>query len=268
MSLSASDLIVYGSTVMATGDAVANQGGAINTDIKIVFTDIAATDGLVARSSAAGDGDGAGALEVTVTGRNAGGSIVTDVFDINGTGRVVGDSATQFERILAAGVTTGSHTGTLTIERDDSPIYTDIGTMESGVNNIRRPFYNVSADVAGGSTRYFYEKIFLKNTHAVNSLLSAQIKESGEVDLGGSDVVYFQLEDAVDDTGVSSNRVTAPPTGELAGDGLIDDDDDKNVPGTDLAAGSAIGIWMELNLTAGASAQNGQWVMQATGSTT
>jgi hypothetical protein len=241
MSLSASDLIVYGSTVMATGDAVANQGGAINTDIKIVFTDIAATDGLVARSSAAGDGDGAGALEVTVTGRNAGGSIVTDVFDINGTGRVVGDSATQFERILA---------------------------MESGVNNIRRPFYNVSADVAGGSTRYFYEKIFLKNTHAVNSLLSAQIKESGEVDLGGSDVVYFQLEDAVDDTGVSSNRVTAPPTGELAGDGLIDDDDDKNVPGTDLAAGSAIGIWMELNLTAGASAQNGQWVMQATGSTT
>ena len=38
---------------------------------------------------------------------------------------------------------------------------TNIVQIEASVTEIRRPFYNVSADVVDGSDRAFYEKVFV-----------------------------------------------------------------------------------------------------------
>ena len=125
---------------------------------------------------------------------------------------------------------------------------------------VRRPFYNVSADVSGGSSRDFYEKLFVKNNNATNSLLAAIVQENA--DPGGN--ITFDLEDAVDDNNSTATRIDTAPTGMLGSF----DSNDKNVPGTDLAAASAIGVWIKLTLAAGTAAAKSTWTMRTTGSTT
>jgi hypothetical protein len=55
--------------------------------------------------------------------------------------------------------------------------------------------------------------------------------------------VTHALAAAVDDSGSVTNRKTAPA-------GLTFDDTDKAVPGTNLGAGAAIGVWLRLRLAA------------------
>ncbi len=252
MPIASTDIKFYGSTVMAELDATGSQGGAIATSIKMIFTDITATDKVTVISTAAGDTT----QTVTVTGRAASGAITSDVLSLNGTSRVVG--AVNFERILKV-VVNAAHTGTITVTRNNGPTYTTIATMESGILQIRRPFYNVSADVSSGSTRNFYEKIFIKNEHASLSLLSAVIKESA--DPTGN--ITFDLESTVNGTNTSTNRVTAPVSGMLGSF----DSTDKAVPTTDLAASSAIGVWLKLTLAAGASPAKSTWTARVDGVT-
>jgi hypothetical protein len=206
-------------------------------------------------------------LQVTVTGRNSGGSIVTDLFTVfNTLARNTGVSETQFERILRVIVSSGSHTGTITLEQDDDPTWTAIGTMESGVDNLYRPFYGVSS--AASNAKEYFEKVFVKNNSATNDLLSAVIKESGEV--GFSNKVTFDLASTGNDDGASSNNRLGPPpaTQLLSGTTGSWDDNDKNVVGTNLGQGSGQGIWLKLDLGAGDAADNGSYVIQIDGNTT
>jgi len=262
MAVTASDIMVYGSTVMPTGDDV-NPGGPINTAVKMTFTDMSQTTGLVMGSNGISD-----ALQVTVTGRNAGGSIVTDKFTIFNTLKAdnTGISNTQFERILRAVVTSGSHTGTITIAEDNFPTFTTLATMEVGVDNIFRPFYGVSSSAS--NAKDYFEKIFIKNNNGVNALLSASVVESGEV--GFSDKIFFDLSSTGNDDGYSSNnRLGPPPASQLLNSNTgIPNDTAKNVVGGDLMAGSGQGIWMRLSLGAGAVADKGSVVFQIDGSTT
>ena len=253
MPITSSDIKFNGSAVMAESDSTANQGGAIDTSIKMLFTDISTTDNVTIISSNAGDTT----QTVTIYGRTASGALTSEALSLNGTSRVVG--ATNFERIMKI-VVNAAHTGTITVTRDNGPTYTTIATLESGILSVRRPFYNVSADVATGSSRNFYEKIFIKNTHATLALLSAVVKELS--DLTGN--ITFDLEDAVNDTNTSSNRVTAPSAGGMLGSF---DNTDKSVPGTNLDAGSAIGVWLKLTLAAGTSPAKSTYTLRIDGST-
>ena len=75
--------------------------------------------------------------------------------------------------------------------------------------------------------------------------------------------VTFDLEDAVDDNNSTADRLDTVPTGMLGSF----DSNAKNIPGTDLASGSAIGVWVKLTLAAGASAAKSTYTLETTGST-
>ena len=275
MSVVASDIVIYGAANIQETDS-GTMGGAIATTVRYIFDDAtlandptaSAGDGtLKAVSSSASDIT----QVITVTGRNAGGSIVTDTFTLNGTTVVAGGSGTVFERILKAVITSGSaHVGSLTIS--DSTGGAGIGNtilvLGPTVTTIRRPFYNVSADVSGGSSRDFYEKVFVKNNNGTNALLNATFIETADPTTN----VTFALEDAVNDSNTSTNRVTAPTVGDLGAAGF--DSASKTLASqtdagtTDLAAGAAIGIWLKLTLAAGAAAAKSTYTLGVSGSTT
>lgn len=102
---------------------------------------------------------------------------------------------------------------------------------------VRRPFYNINSLQTGGGTRDYYEKIFAKNAHGSSALFNAVVKELTTV--GGR--LTFGVAASVNDTGTASNRITAPAA-------ITFNTSNKAVPGTDLAAGSRIGVWLKLSL--------------------
>ena len=75
MAILASELRYYGANTMQDTDS-GTQGGAINTAIKIEFTQMTGNSTLEAVSSAGGDTT----QTVTVTGRNAAGELITHRF--------------------------------------------------------------------------------------------------------------------------------------------------------------------------------------------
>ena len=148
MTVSSSDIVVYGSQNMAESDT-GTQGGGIDTAKRVVFTDLSANDTVKIVSTAGDTGT------VTITGRGATGSIVSETLTLNGTSSVAG--STTFQRILK--IVCASHSGIITIQ--DVSSSTNIVQIESAVTQIRRPFYNVSADTEDGSDRAYYEKVFV-----------------------------------------------------------------------------------------------------------
>lgn len=253
MSVSSSDIIIYGSANMRESDT-GTQGGAIDTTTRVVFDDATLANTLNTVVKVVSDNAGDTTQTVTIYGRNSTGSIVSEALSLNGTTVVTG--STTFERILKV-VVSASHSGTISCKKSDNTVFLTIAT---GILTVRRPFYSVSSDVVGGSTRYFYEKIFFKNTNGTNALLNAIIKESSDP----SGLIDFDLENAVNSTNTSTNRVTAPGSGMLGSF----DNTDKNVPGTDLAPSSSIGVWLRLTLAAGTAAAKTTYVPMITGSTT
>jgi len=253
MSIASTDIIIYGSANMPEADG-STTGGAIDTGVRLVFSDISANDTVEVLSSNVGDTT----QTVTVTGRNVAGSIVSDVLSLNGT--TVVNGVVSFERILKI-VINASHAGTITLRKASDNV--TIATIESGVLTIRRAFYNVAADASGGSTRTYYEKCFVKNTHGSLSLLNCTIVEGSDGTEGVGADVTFDLEDAVNDNNSSVSRTTAP-TGMLG----TFTDSSKTCPGNDLAAGSAIGVWLKLSLPAGTAAQNTTFTLTTNGSST
>jgi hypothetical protein len=251
MSVTASDIVFYGSANMPENSA-STSGGAIDLTTKVIFTDIAATDQVTVISSNAGDTT----QTVTVYGRDAAGTIVSEPLSLNGTTRVTGAQA--FERILKV-VVSASHAGTITVTRDNSATFTEIGTLETGVLVLRRLFYDSAADASGGSTRNFYEKIFIKNNNSTTTLSAATVKE--QTDPTGN--VTFDLEDATNDTNSVANRLSAP-SGMLGSF----DSSDKTVPGGDLASTESIGVWLKLTLAAGTAAAKSTYTIRLTGTTT
>ena len=258
-SVSSNDLIIYGSANMRETDS-SSQGGIVDTTTRIVFTDIVPSASVLKISSSA-SGDTSQTL--TITGRDSSGAIVTDALSLNGTSTVTGTKS--YERVLKI-VLSGTCAGTVTvIDSEGSP--NTVVAIEAGVTTIRRPFYNVSADATGGSPRNFYEKIFVKNTNATNALLSASIVEASDGTEAVSADVTFDLEVTGNGGNTSTNRETAPAGADMLGSPTFNDTS-KNMPGTDLGPGDAIGVWLKLNLPAGTAATNTTFTLRASGSTT
>lgn len=251
MSITSSELKFYGSANMPEDD-VSTSGGAIDTTVSVIFTDIAATDNVTVISDDVGD-----TMNITVTGRLATGVIDDDIIALNGTTRVSG--VKNFERILKI-VLASTATGTITVTRDNSPTYTSIATLDPGVLEARRLFYDSAAEASGGSSRDYYEKFFIKNTNSTLSLTNAVISEYADP---GANII-FDLEDAVNDTNSVSDRLDVAPSGMLG----TFTSADKTVPGTALAAGSSIGVWLKLTLAAGTAAAKNTYTVRITGQST
>lgn len=138
------------------------------------------------------------------------------------------------------------------------------------ITNIQRPFYNASADVAGGATRTYYEKVFAVNTNTSTALTGAAILK--EVDIAGG-TLDFALCTSLNDTATVANRQTAPSTGigsfsSGAAPQSANVPSPQNLPsGANPNAAGAQGIWWRLTLTAGQAPQNTSFTERASGST-
>lgn len=224
MSIQASDLKDYGSANMQETDS-GTQGGAIDLTTKIDFTDISAADTIDAVSSAGGD-----TMNLTITSRDNSGVIQSETLALNGLTPV--NFTQTCERVLKV-VLGSASAGTVTLTKNTGGA--TIITLEPGITTVRRPFYNAATPTVG--TKIYYEKFFIKNTHATLALTVAQVVEQANP----SGKITFGLEGSLNGSDSVTNRVTAPSE--------TLDTNTKNVSNSqNLSPGSAQGVWMALTL--------------------
>lgn len=242
MAIAASDLIAY-SAASRPSDDTSTVGGAIDPDVRIEFTDLAANDDVEIISSNAGD-----TMNATLIGRAADGTLKTETKALTGTTAVIFSTAGVLERVESV-ILASDPAGTVTVRR--SVAGATIATIPAGERGFTRLFVNAFSDPS--SSKDYYQKIFLKNNHATLALLSAVVSESADP----TGLITFALAASVDDSATTANRLTAP-SGTFNGTA-------KNVPGTDLAAGSAIGVWLKLSLAAGNAPIKSTYTVQLAG---
>jgi hypothetical protein len=143
--------------------------------------------------------------------------------------------------------------------------------LPNRITQVRRPFYNASADVAGGANRNYYEKVFAVNNNASTALTTASIIK--QVDPSGATALNIALCSALNDTGSVANRQTAPSSGITAfTSGAAPQS--IGVPGANLPPGAAPnaagaqGVWLNLTLNAGVAAAKTSLTLRTTGTTT
>lgn len=247
MSVAASDLVLYHAATQSDQDGVA-VGGAIDTLRRPDFTQLAANDTVEVVSSNAGDTT----QTVTVEGRNAAGSVVSQTVTLNGTTAVALSTLGTIERVLKCEMS-ATATGTVTLRRSDHT--TVVRTIPAGERGFSAPFRKGSSSTS--STVNYFAKLFWKNTNGTNSLLSATVSESADP----SNTITHGVATAVNDSGTTTNRQTAPA-------GVTIDGTAKTIPGTDLASGAAIGVWLQMSLAQNNAAIRSTYTSQLSGSTT
>jgi len=251
MAVSATDIVVYGSATMADDDVTTQIGGAIDTTVRLVFTDISPAGLIEVVSSNAGDTT----QTLTVYGRNSAGELISEAKTVNGLSVI--DFTTTFERLLKATLS-GAGAGTITLRKDGNA--GDLMVFEAGVTEIRRPFYNAVAEGSGGAQRTYYEKVFFKNNNGTSSLTNAVISEFADP----TTKVTFDLESSLngtDDNGGGNNRQVAPG-------GYTFDSAAKDVANSkNHSPSSAQGVWLKLTLDPGDLATNSYYTLRETGET-
>jgi hypothetical protein len=250
MAVSATDLVAYASAGRPTDDT-STSGGNISSapTLRVFFSnaDIAAADTVQILS------DGADTRTFTVIGRKADGTEATwGPFSLTGATPLT--STDQFERIQSVILSTTDASRTVTLRRTTGA--TTITTIPPLENGAVRMFRNAASDPS--VQKDFYELLYFKNNNGSSALLAPTISE---VAGGLATSCTFGVGGAKGNIASVANRVTAPG-------GITFNDTAKTVPGTDLAAGEFIGVWVKLTLAAGTAGQKGTYTLQIAGSTT
>lgn len=325
MSLTRSDLKIYGSAVMPDDDTPTDIGKAIATNRKPCFQDLAGT--FQALSSAGGDTT----QTVTVSYLDTNGVLQVEVKTLTGTTPVLytanadrllkaiksatstGDVALESQTATRTGTAQGGSFNSITLDAgasavdeffDDYIVRITAGTgsgqirqikgyvgatkvatvswpwattpdgtsqfrislgmffdrQPAEITEVRRIHYQASASAPGGGAKNYYDKCFYQNGSNGLALLTATIKKLSDP----SGFLSFGLEAIINGTGgngAGNNRQVAPS-------GVVFDSADKVVPGTNLFAGSTIGLWMKLALPDGGAAQKTTVTMSLTGQST
>jgi hypothetical protein len=254
-SIVAADLVPYNSANDLTNGGIdaATIGGAIDPLRRPVFTQMTANSTLEVVAA------GATTTNITVRGRNAAGSIVTQTVALNGTTAVALGSLGTVERILQVELAATVGSGTVTVRNSSAgTVWVTIPTGERGVSAIFRE----GSSSTGGTINY-YNKFFWKNTNGTNALLGASVSESADP----TGLITHALETTVGGSGTTTNRQTLPASGITAfGNAAITL---STATGTaDLASGSAIGVWLLLALATNNAAIRSTYTSQLAGSTT
>ncbi len=234
MAITSTDLVCYAAASMPDADTGTN-GGAIDTLRYVDFTQIAANDDIEVISSSASD-----TQNCTITARDASGSVVTETKALTGLTAAIFSTLGVVERVLTVELASVS-IGTVTVRR--SVAGTTLRALPAGKRGFMMLFRKAASDPS--LQKDFYAKVFWKNEHATLALLGATVKQNADPD---SRITHL-IAGAVNDTATTADRVTAPASGDTKDPDTFDDSD-KAVPGADLAAGAAIGVWLRLRLPA------------------
>lgn len=146
--------------------------------------------------------------------------------------------------------------------------------LPNPVKAITRIFATAQADIPGGSTRTFYEKVFALNTNTVTALTTAAIQVASETpSLPGSATLDLALTSALNDNQTAANRQTLPTN---QGGGALTfvaqpsfiavPPSPGSLPNGNSAA-VAEAMWFRLTLPAGTTVYQGAADVRATGST-
>jgi hypothetical protein len=228
------DLNLHASVNMPDADTGTN-GGAIDPLRRVDFTQLAANDDIEVVSSAAGD-----TQNCTIVGRNAAGQVVSETKALTGVTAAIFATLGVIERVLSVELASAA-VGTITVRR--SVAGATVRAIPVGERGFMALFRKAASDPA--VQKDYFTKAFWKNSHATLSLLGAQVKQAADPDAR----ITHLLAAAVNDSATAANRLTAPAAGDTQDPDTFDDAD-KGVPGTDLAAGAAIGVWFRLRLPA------------------
>ncbi len=244
MPIAASDLLLFGAASRPEDDT-STGGGAVDLLSRPEFTDFAAN------AVAAVISDGAATRTVTVSGRLATGVRDTEVLTLNGATEVVG--AKTWERILKVVASATSGTRIISLKQGSG------GTVRATIPLNETTAYRMFIDSASATGIVIrYEKGFWRNNHATLSLLSAQVTLTADP----AARVRIGLAGSVGDSVTITNRTTAPASITFSDDNVA-----LGVPGTNLAAVTNIGMWVELNLPANDPAQKNTFTTKLAGST-
>ena len=259
MSVSAGQLIFYASSGMPEDDSTVT-GGDINSGIRLQFDDLEASTTIVAYRTTNVDIN-----TLTVYGRNNAGSIVNEAITVSGTGLSLGGSTT-FSGIFKATLSHATGFGLITVSGSSQNVVAKIPINESG---FRLPFYAATADA--GSSKTFYEKVFVKNRSGSSTLNTANVIQIA--DTGVSSKITFGLENGkscpgpfllsgVGPTGLVANRLTVPSHVDSFGSGT------SGVwpSGTgNLEPTAYQGVWLKLSLDAGEGKLDSFYEINASG---
>lgn len=245
MSIVSSDLVFYAAASMPSDD-VSTSGGAIDTLRRLDFTQISSAEKIKFSSSNAGDTT----QTLTLTGRDSTGALVTETLSLTGTTNVI--SANTYERLLKAELS-ATCAGTVTVQGNTSS--TVFRAIPAGERGFMAIFRQLASDPA--SAKDFYCKGFWKNTNGTLTLTSASVAQNADP----SSVITHALDASVGASTSVANRLTSP--------GFTFDDTAKTVPGGGgLAAGAAIGVWLDLHLAINAAALKTSYTTELDGQTT
>lgn len=240
MSVAASDIVIYNAANMPDTDS-GTAGGAIDPLRRPDFTQLAANDTIEAVSSNAGDTT----QTLTVEGRDAQGRVVSETKTLNGTTPISFSVLATVERVFK-GELSATCTGNVTVRRATGP--TTIRVIPAGERGFAMPFRKDPTDPS--SQKDYYAKVFLKNTHGSLAALSATVIQNADPDAR----ITHALAASVNDSGSVANRTTDP--------GLTFDDTSKAIPGTDLASGAAIGVWLRARYPAADTAHRTTYTLE------
>jgi len=228
MPFKSTDLKMYSSANMPKNDTD-TCGGVIDTTTRIVFNDITLPNMFNSKVRYYSD-EAADNTVICIVGRDVSRVLCSQSLTLNGLNHVSG--TTTFSEIILC---SGNHNGSVTF--DDQDTTTTFLIMESGVNCVRKPFYNLQFTNVGKTA---YEKIFLKNTHFTEALQDAWIIETADP----SGKLEFALASGQNDSETTTNRLTLPTT--IAIDSFSSSN--KAITDTHLYPGSGIGIWLKTTL--------------------
>lgn len=262
--------ILYGATSGATANGpLANPGGTTAVgDVALMAHTLSVT----AHTARAGSAQASGVtppLFFLQTGDGAAAALGQVIRTTGGTG------PSQLRYITAI---TGYGTDVVAVNRNWNTLPDATTTYEvangmvfellpNPVTSITRPFATIAADVAGGASRTFNEKIFCLNSDATTALSTAAVIK--QTDPAGGGTLNFALCTALNDTATATNRQTTPTGIGSFSSGAAPQSiaAPNNLPSGNTAAG-AQGVWLQYVLPAGTSAVNTAFTMRGTGSTT
>lgn len=257
MPVVAGDLKLYGAASRPENDTT-TSGGAIDLQVGHEIAEL--TGDVTVRVVS----DGADTRDVRLTIRQPSGVVMTETKALAGATPVNFDTtarAVEKFEIFSTGTTNVETSATRTVQLQEqtggNPV---VSTMPINRGRQNRQFLNLTS---GASPKDAYEKAFFKNENGTSALLLATVELVSHI-ADPDNGIQMALETMVNGTNSSANRVTAP-TGITA---WADDDGTKiGVPGTDLAAGAAIGVWLRTRLGANDAPFRGSNVVRLEGST-
>jgi len=139
------------------------------------------------------------------------------------------------------------------------------------IAQVRRAFYNIAADVPGGSSRTYYEKVFAVNNDTATALTQAVITKQTDP-TGGT--LNFALCNALNDTQTVANRLNStPPSVTAYSSGAapqgINVPSPQNLPsGAAPNSAGAQGVWAQYVLPAGTAPAKTSATLRITGNST